>query len=128
MNALTAKQEHFALAYVQSGSSAEAYRTAYSSNGKPATVWRRATELMQTPHVLARIQQLQDEAAQAVKLTLEQHLTDLKELRDKAAGDGRWSAAVAAEVARGKAAGLYVERIESKVTAQLLPASIEEFV
>ena len=128
MKRLTAKQEQFCLEYIKSGSASDAYRATYSDKGKPATAWRRGTELMQTPHVLARIQHLQSEVAAGVVLTMQQHLGDLKELRDKAADDGRWSAAVAAEVARGKAAGLYVERIESKVTAQLLPASIEEFV
>ena len=83
---------------------------------------------MQTPHVLARIQHLQSEVAAGVVLTMQQHLGDLKELRDKAADDGRWSAAVAAEVARGKAAGLYVEKTETKFTATFRPASIEEFV
>ena len=43
------------------------------------------------------------------------HLTDLKDIRDGAVRNGAWSAAVTAEVARGKAAGLYVNRSELTV-------------
>ena len=45
-------------------------------------------------------------------MSLGNHLTDLKEIRDGAIRNGAWSAAVTAEVARGKAAGLYVNRSE----------------
>ena len=45
--ALTAKQEAFALAYLQTGNASEAYRRAYNAeNMKPETVNKRACELM----------------------------------------------------------------------------------
>ena len=37
-------------------------------------------------------------------------------------------AAITAEIARGKAAGVHVERSESLVTTRELPASVDEFV
>ena len=37
------------------------------------------------------------------------YLEKLKTLRDEARAEGRYSAAIAPEIARGKAAGLYVE-------------------
>ena len=43
------------------------------------------------------------------------HLTDLRDIREGAIRNGAWSAAVTAEVARGKAAGLYVTRSELTV-------------
>ena len=64
------------------------------------------------PKIQARIEELQKRAANRVSLTLSSHLVDLKEIRDQALQNGSYSSAVAAEVARGKAAGLYVNKSE----------------
>lgn len=45
-------------------------------------------------------------------MTLQGHLDDLKRLRDAAAGAEQFSAAIKAEIARGKAAGLYTDKID----------------
>ena len=45
---LTPKQEKFALAYIETGNAAEAYRIAYDAeNMKPVTTRRKAAELLQ---------------------------------------------------------------------------------
>ena len=67
------------------------------------------------PLVKERISALQEKAAKKVELNLSTHLTDLKDIREGAIRNGAWSAAVTAEVARGKAAGLYVTRSELTV-------------
>jgi len=67
------------------------------------------------PKVLDRIITLQESAAYRAGLDLGTHLTDLKDIRDGAMRNGAWSAAVTAEVSRGKAAGLYVNRSELTV-------------
>lgn len=67
------------------------------------------------PLVKERIGALQEKAAKKVELDLSTHLTDLKDIREGAMRNGAWSAAVTAEVARGKAAGLYVNRSELTV-------------
>jgi len=67
------------------------------------------------PKVLDRIITLQERAAYRAGLDLGTHLTDLKDIRDGAVRNGAWSAAVTAEVSRGKAAGLYVNRSELTV-------------
>tara|TARA_R100000995_G_scaffold83949_1_gene61222 strand:- start:680 stop:1153 length:474 start_codon:yes stop_codon:yes gene_type:complete len=64
------------------------------------------------PLVKQRIHALQERAAKKVSLDLSTHLTDLKDIREGAMRNGAWSAAVTAEVARGKAAGLYINRSE----------------
>ena len=43
-------------------------------------------------------------------MTYEKHITELGKIRQQALNKGAWSAAVNAEVARGKAAGLYIEQ------------------
>lgn len=45
-------------------------------------------------------------------LTLEDHLEKLAELRDDAQANGKFAAAVSAEVSRGRAAGLYTNKTE----------------
>jgi hypothetical protein len=79
---------------------------------KPATVNRRAKELMDDGKIAARLDDLRIPAVEASRLTLEKHLAALEELRDEARNIGQLSAAINAEVSRGKAAGLYVARQE----------------
>jgi len=67
------------------------------------------------PLVQQKIHALQEKASKKVELDLATHLTDLKDIREGAMRNGAWSAAVTAEVARGKAAGLYVNRSELTV-------------
>jgi hypothetical protein len=43
-------------------------------------------------------------------ITFEKHVTELAQIRNKALENKAWSAAVNAEVARGKAGGLYVDQ------------------
>lgn len=110
-NNLTPKQEAFALAIASGSSQSEAYRRAYnvSENIKPQTVNKRASELMANGDISGRVSELRQSAELSVSMTLEQHLNDLKRLRDAAVEDKKWGAAITAEVARGKAAGLVNE-------------------
>tara|TARA_R100000935_G_C2745790_1_gene127757 strand:- start:188 stop:679 length:492 start_codon:yes stop_codon:yes gene_type:complete len=64
------------------------------------------------PKVQKRIQELQNRGAIKVGLTLSKHLTNLEKLRDSALQNNAFGAAVTAEVSRGKAAGLYIDRKE----------------
>jgi len=59
-------------------------------------------------------------------MTLESHLDDLLALREAAKQNNQMSAAISAEVSRGKAAGLYVERsqVEVKVDFNQVEARI----
>lgn len=110
---LTPKQEAFCLEYMRTSNASEAYRKAYStSNMKDATINREAHELLLNRKVTARLAEMRAPALEAAQITLAQHLKDLKELRDKAASAEKYGPAIAAEVNRGKASGLYVEKIE----------------
>lgn len=109
---LTIKQEMFCLAYIETGNASEAYRRAYDpKEAKPATINRTAKELMDTPKIAARIEELKAPVIERAQMTLESHLNDLKALRDAAAGEGQYGPAITAEVSRGKAAGLYTEKV-----------------
>lgn len=117
---LTQKQEAFCAAYIESGNASAAYRQAYLANGmRPATVNRKAKELLDNGKIAARLSELRAPAIAKAQLTLEAHLEDLKTLRDAAVSAGNYSAAVSAEIARGKAAGFYVEKVKLEATVTL---------
>lgn len=115
---LSPQQEAFCLAYVEPNATATAaYRAAYNcSKMKPETVNRRAFDLMQDGKITARIQELRDKAAEKAILTLENHLRRLDDLSRKAEADEQYGAAITAEISRGKAAGLYSEKIKHEHT------------
>ena len=64
------------------------------------------------PLVVRYIQELQGEVQQKYDVTFERHIRKLAEIRDQAIDKGNLTAAVSAEVQRGRAAGIYVERKE----------------
>lgn len=118
--ALTPKQESFCIAYLETSNASEAYRRAFScSRSKPETINRMAKELIDLPKITARLQEMRAPAVKAAQITLEQHLNDLKRLRDLAESAAKFGPAIAAEIARGKAAGLYVENLNVNVTDAL---------
>ena len=62
------------------------------------------------PLVVKYIGELREEYQKKYAVTFERHISELGKIRMDALKKGAWSAAVNAEVARGKAAGLYVEQ------------------
>tara|TARA_R110002012_G_scaffold168730_1_gene332281 strand:+ start:577 stop:900 length:324 start_codon:yes stop_codon:yes gene_type:complete len=65
---------------------------------------------------MARVSELRNRAAAKTTLTLAKHLDNLETLRNHAVENGAYGAAVTAEISRGKAAGLYVDRKELLVS------------
>ena len=73
----------------------------------------RASELRNPkrfPLVVQYIGELRDEYNKKYEVDYSKHITELGKIRQSALDKGAWSAAVNAEVARGKAAGLYIEQ------------------
>jgi hypothetical protein len=62
------------------------------------------------PLVVQYIGELREEWQKQYEVTFGNHIAELGKLRDEARDKKAWSAAVNAEVARGKAAGLYIEQ------------------
>jgi phage terminase small subunit len=62
------------------------------------------------PLVVQYIGQLRQEILKKYDINFESHLAQLGDMRNKALNAKAWTAAINAEVARGKAAGLYVEQ------------------
>ena len=73
----------------------------------------RASELRNPnryPLVVKYIGEIRDEYQKKYDVTYGRHITELARIRDEARAKGAWSAATNAEIARGKAAGLYIEQ------------------
>ena len=73
----------------------------------------RASELRNPkrfPLVVQYIGELRDEYNKKYEVDYSKHITELGKIRQAALDKGAWSAAVNAEVARGKVAGLYIEQ------------------
>lgn len=112
---LTQKQELFCQEMLKADQRcSDAYRKVYNvkSGTKDATVHRCAHELIENPKVAARIKELRNSAASAAVLSLDQHMADLEALREEARQAGQFSAAINAEISRGKARGFYVAKVE----------------
>ena len=73
----------------------------------------RASELrnpQRYPLVVQYIGELREEIQEKYAVTFEKHIKELARLREEALKKGSFSSAVNAEVARGKAGGLYIEQ------------------
>ena len=62
------------------------------------------------PLVVRYIGEIREEYQKKYDVPYGRHITELGKIRQEALKKGAWSAAVNAEVARGKAAGLYIEQ------------------
>ena len=109
---LTPKQEAFCIAFLKAENASDAYRAAGYSITNAKTVNEAASRLLKNSKVSARIAELRLPAAEEAQITLATHLGDLKRLRDMAESSEKYGPAVAAEIARGKASGLYIEKTE----------------
>ena len=88
----------------------------------------RASELRNPnkfPIVVKYIGELRAEIQQKYEVSFERHITELGRIRQEALAKGAFSAATNAEVARGKAAGLYIEQRIS-LTGKIEDLSIED--
>jgi hypothetical protein len=114
MSDLTPKQEAFAQAVASGMSQSDAYRAAYKvrESTKPETVNQQASRIMADRKVAARVDELRKPVVEAAQITLASHLARLRALSEAAEGSAQYSAAITAEIARGKASGLYIEKTE----------------
>ena len=110
---LTLKQEAFVLAYLETGNASEAYRRAYDAEDMDAqAIAVEAHKLRKHPKIANRLNGLQEKAETKAILSLEDHMTELLNLRELAKQNGQVSAAIKAEELRGKLRRFYVEQHE----------------
>ena len=110
---LTEKQMKFSRALVFNETRLTPRECAIEAGYDPDSSHVRASELRNPklyPLVVKYIGELREEVQKTYGVTFEKHLMELAKLRDESRGKGAWSAAINAEIARGKAAGLYVDQ------------------
>ena len=110
---LTPKQEAFCRAYIETGNASEAYRRAYdAANMKPATVNRKAVELLENGKVTARLTEYRLAAQERHEVTLDSLVQELEQARVLAMAKEAPSAAIAASMGKAKLLGLILDRAE----------------
>lgn len=112
------RQEIFCLA-VFSGRTPE--EAAVAAGYSPKTARNQAAAVLKMSHVQDRLAFLRKPIVEAAGIALGVHLDALKTLRDAAVAAHEYSAAISAEVARGKASGLYVTKSEQKIGLNGMP-------
>ena len=85
-----------------------AYEAGYKTRPRQAASELRNPKL--SPLVVRYVGELRAEIQEKYGINFERHLGELAKLRDDAKDKGAWSAAINAEIARGKAGGLYVDQ------------------
>ena len=106
---LTAKQEAFCLAYIETNNASEAYRRAYdSSKMKPESANESASRLLADVKITARVAELRKPIMQRHNVTVDSLVLELEEARQAAlsAETPQSSAAVAATLGKAKICGL----------------------
>lgn len=107
---LTANMEAFCVELAKTGNASEAYRKAYKAGGMTNNaIAVAAAELQRNPKITQRLSVLRSDVRKASGITLEEHLSELRSLRQEARAAMQYSAAITAEVSRGKVSGLYDE-------------------
>ena len=127
---LTEKQMKFAELLVYNEGRITGTEAARQAGYEPDRARTTAAELRNAnkyPLVAKYIGELREEVQKKYEVTFENHITELARLRDESKNKGAWSAAINAEVARGKAAGLYIDQKVIKYGSldSLTPAELE---
>ena len=110
---LTDTQRRFAELYVYNEGRMTPYECAKEAGYAEDSARVRASELRNPktyPLVVQYIGELREEVQNKYAIDFERHIKELARLREAALKKGSFSSAVNAEVARGKAAGLYIEQ------------------
>jgi phage terminase small subunit len=102
------KAERFVTEYlIDLNATRAAIRAGYSAK----TAGSQGERLLRNVEICAAVKKAQSKVAENNGMTVDAHLLALKEIRDAAIAEGKYSAAATAEVARGKVAGFYVEQV-----------------
>ena len=109
---LNSKQKRFCKEYIKGQTATEsAIKAGYTKDRKGAKTQGRVL-LNNIPVVRNYLIDLEIAASEKEAVSLENHLSTLHDLREEAKDQGQISAAITAEVHRGKAGGLYIDRRE----------------
>jgi phage terminase small subunit len=107
---LTDIQKRFSELYVYNEGRKTPYESAVEAGYAEDSARVRASELRNPQRYPLVVQYIREEIQKKYEVTFEKHIKELARLREEALKKGSFSSAVNAEVARGKAGGLYIEQ------------------
>lgn len=125
---LTPKQEAFALAYVETGNAAEAYRRAYDVRAatQHSSIYTNASKLLDNAKVMQRVRDLQAQAADMCLYTVRDAFTEYEAARQLALQEANPSAAVSAVTGKVKLFGLdQPTKIDHTTNGKDMPPAID---
>lgn len=106
---MSPKAERFVAEYlIDLNATQAAIRAGYSKH----TASSQGERLLRNVEVCADLKRRQAAIAETHGMSVDQHLADLKRIRDAAFDDRKFAASATAEMARGKVAGFYVDKVE----------------
>ncbi len=109
---LSPKQETFAqLVGAADKGIADAYKEVYP-NARAANTTSQGVELINKPHVAARVKELRDKRASKVVYTIDIARTMLLAIANDAKAEGKYGPAISALAEADKISGFHVQRIE----------------
>ena len=124
---LNSKQKKFCKEYLKGQTATEAaIKAGYTKDRKGAKT-QGSVLLNHNPVVRNYLIQLEMQAAEREQISLEKHLGTLHDLREEAKDQGQISAAITAEIHRGKAGGIYIDR-RVELTAKIDSMSKEDLL
>lgn len=108
MDDLTPKQEAFALAYMETGNAAEAYRRSYdvAPDARDSWLYVEACQLLDNPKIAQRLKELKERAAKLSLYTVSKAYEELESARELAMAEKNPSAAVSAISGKVKLFGI----------------------
>lgn len=110
---LTEKQEKFCQEIVKGANYSDAYRAAYDAGSmKPATINRKAKDLIDNGKIAARVRQLRERALKRYDLTVDDIIDELEEARSVAAKNRTAAAMVSASMGKAKLLGLVTDKFD----------------
>lgn len=115
---LTGPEEIFCGLVIKLGNASEAYRLAFPKSQKweAQSIAVKASHLQAQDKIQTRLSQLRSDLREDARITLAEHLAELKNLREAAKQAGQHAAAITAETNRGKVSGLYVEKVAATLS------------
>ena len=117
---LTNKQQRFSELVAQGFDNKTAYAMAYDvKTSNQNAINSNASKLANDPKIIEAVKGIRQPIVQQIGITLESHLQTLSDIAREAREAGQYSAAVAAEVARAKAAGIHIDRSEQTIKGMI---------
>lgn len=103
---------YFAKLLAEGKTQSDAYRMAINPNIDDKCIWASASRLANQVNVKLWVDALKLNVLNATSYSMEMHIAELEEARQLSKNSGNMGAMVNATVAKGKATGKYIDRVE----------------